>query len=424
MRIVSAAEAVAGIRSGESIYLHGASATPSVLLNAMVARSAELHDVCVVHLHCEGPGPHLAPEMAGHFRHTALFIGPNARQAVNEGRADYIPAFLSDVPHLFRRRIVPLDTVLINVSLPDQHGFCSLGTSVDATLAAVESATTVIAQLNRAMPRTLGDGFIHTDRIDLAVEVDVPPYEHHAAQIGPLERRIGAHVADLVPDGAVLQMGIGAIPAAVAMDLLDKRDLGVHTEMFTDVMVDLVESGAVTGARKEINRGRIVTSFMMGTQRLYRFVDNNPMVEMRPVDYTNDTAVIRRLRRMTAINSAIEIDLTGQVCADSIGHRLYSGIGGQMDFVRGAALAEDGRSIFALPSTTKDGQVSRIVPFLREGAGVVTTRGHVQTVVTEWGIAELHGRSLGERARALIAIAHPDFRDELTTAARKSLHLL
>ena len=424
MKIVSAAEAVAGIRSGESIYLHGASATPSVLLDALVARAAELQDVRVVHLHCEGPGPHLAPEMAGHFRHTALFIGPNARQAVNEGRADYIPAFLSDVPHLFRRRIVPLDTVLINVSPPDQHGFCSLGTSVDATLAAVETRPPPSSRSSTAPCRgrwatASSTSIASTSRSRWTcrrTSTTGPP-------IGPLERRIGAHVAELVPDGAVLQMGIGAIPAAVAMDLLGKRDLGVHTEMFTDVMVDLVESGAVTGALKEINRGKIVTAFMMGTQRLYRFVDNNPMVEMRPVDYTNDTAVIRRLRRMTAINSAIEIDLTGQVCADSIGHRLYSGIGGQMDFVRGAALAEDGRSIIALPSTTKDGQVSRIVPFLREGAGVVTTRGHVQTVVTEWGIAELHGRSLGERARALIAIAHPDFRDELTAAARKTLFL-
>jgi acyl-CoA hydrolase len=423
VRVVSAAEAVAGIRSGDSVYLHGASATPSVLLDALVCRAAELRDVRMVHLHCEGPGPHLAPSMAGHFRHTALFIGPNARLAVNEGRADYIPAFLSDVPRLFRRGTIPLDAVLINVSVPDEHGFCSLGTSVEATLAAVESATTVIAQLNRAMPRTLGDAFVHVDRIDLAVEVNVPPYEHLLPAIGPLERRIGAHVAELVPDGAVLQMGIGAIPAAVAMDLLDKRDLGVHTEMFTDVMVDLVESGAVTGGLKEINRGRIVTAFMMGTDRLYRFVDDNPMIEMRPVDYTNDTAVIRRLRRMTAINSAIEIDLTGQVCADSIGHRLYSGIGGQMDFVRGAALAEDGRSIIALPSTTKDGLISRIVPVLREGAGVVTTRGHVQTVVTEWGVAELHGQSLRGRARALIAISHPDYRDELTAAARTTVFL-
>ena len=423
MRIVSAAEAVAGIRSGESIYLQGASATPSVLLQALVDRAAELQDVRVVHLHCEGPGPHLAPEMAGHFRHTALFIGPNARRAVNEGRADYVPVFLSDVPALFRRGTVPLDTTFINVSPPDEHGFCSLGTSVIAIHAAMESSRTIIAQINRAMPRTLGDSFIHVDRIDLGVEVDQPPYELPLEPVGDVERRIAGYVADLVPDGAVLQMGIGAIPSAVGLALVHKRDLGVHTEMLTDVAVDLVEAGALTGARKEINRGRIVTAFMLGTSRLYQFANDNPMVELRAADYTNDTAVIRRLRRMTAINSAIEIDITGQVCADSIGHRLYSGIGGQMDFVRGAALSEDGQAIIALPSTTRDGQTSRIVPTLREGAGVVTTRGHVQTVVTEYGVAELHGRSLCERAKALIAIAHPDFRDELTAAARKTLFL-
>ena len=420
MRIVEAAEAVAQIQSGQSVYVHGASATPDVLLAALVDRASELEDVKLIHLHIEGPGPHLAPEMAGHFRHLALFIGPNARKAINEGRAEYIPAFLSDVPRLFRRRILPLDAVLINVTPPDEHGFCSLGTSVDGTLAAIESADLVIAQLNRAMPRTLGDAFVHVSDIDFGVTVDQPPHPHAMPVIGELERRIGGYVADLVPDGAVLQMGIGAIPAAVALDLTQKKDLGVHTEMFTDVLVDLVESGAVTGRRKEINRGKIVTAFMMGTQRLYDFVDDNPMVEMRPVDYTNDTAVIRRLRRMTAINSAIEIDLTGQVCADSIGHRLYSGIGGQMDFVRGASLAEDGRAVIALPSTARDGQETRIVPFLKEGAGVVTTRGHVQTVVTEWGVAELHGRSVAQRARALIAIAHPDFRDDLTAVAKRA----
>ena len=262
---------------------------------------------------------------------------------MNEGRADYVPTFLSDVPNLFRQQIVPLDSVLINVSTPDAHGFCSLGTSVDATLAAIDRQRRSIAQINAAMPRTLGNAFVHVSQIDLAVEVSVPPYEVARPPIGEVARRIGEYVAELVPDRAVLQMGIGAIPAAVGMALRDKRDMGVHTEMFTDVLVDLVEAGAVSGAYKEINRGKIVTAFMMGTDRLYRFVDDNPMVEMRPVDYTNDTAVIRRLRRMTAINSAIEIDLTGQVCADSVGHRLYSGIGGQMDFVRGAALAEDGR---------------------------------------------------------------------------------
>jgi 4-hydroxybutyrate CoA-transferase len=293
---------------------------------------------------------------------------------------------------------------------------------VDATLAAVRSARTVIAQLNPAMPRTLGDSFVHVDQIDCAIEVDEPPHEHALPVIGDIERRIGAHVAELVPDGATLQLGIGAIPAAAAEALRGKRDLGVHTELFTDAVVDLVESGALTGAAKEINRGKIVSAFVLGTQRLYRFVHDNPMVEMRPVDYTNDTAVIRRFTRMVAVNSAIEVDLSGQVVADSIGRRLYSGVGGQMDFIRGAALAEEGRAIIALPSTAAGGTASRIVSSLREGAGVVTTRAHVRTVVTEWGVAELFGRSLAERAHALIAIAHPDFRDELERAAHQ-LHL-
>ena len=357
--------------------------------------------------------------MAGHFRHVALFIGPNARRAVNEGRADYVPTFLSDVPKLFRDRILPIDTVFLNVSRPDAHGFVSLGTSVDVMPAAVAAARTVVAQLNAAMPRTLGDSFLHVDRIDLAVEVDQRPYQVSPPPIGDVERRIGEYVAELVPDGAVLQMGIGAIPGAVALNLRHKRDLGVHTELFTDSVVDLVEAGAVTGGRKEVNRGKIVTAFMMGTKRLYDFVDDNPMIEMRPVDYTNDTAIIRRLARMTSINSAIEVDLTGQVVADSIGRRFYSGIGGQMDFVRGASLAPDGRAIIALPSTAAGGTVSRITPTLQEGAGVVTTRGHVHTVVTEFGVAQLHGRSIADRARALIAIAHPDVRDELTVAARR-----
>ena len=419
MRIVDPAEAVAGIQSGQQIYLQCAAATPSVLLDALVARAPELQDVRVVHLHCEGPGPHLAPEMAGHFRHRALFIGPNARAAVAEGRADYVPVFLSDVPHLLLSGLLPLDAVVINVSPPDAHGYCSLGTSVEAMQAAIRSATTVIAQLNRSMPRTLGESFVHVDQIDLAVEVDVPPYVHRDPDIGDVERRIGEYVAELVPDEATIQMGIGAIPAAVGLALRDKRDLGVHTEMMTDVVVDLVEAGVVTGRAKERNRGKIVATFMMGTQRLYEFVDNNPMVEMRPTDFTNDTHVIRSFSRMTAVNCAIEVDLTGQVCADSIGHRMYSGVGGQMDFIRGAALAPDGRAIIALPSTAVGGSASRIASALREGAGVVTTRAHVRTVVTEWGVAELYGQSLRERAKRLISIAHPDFRDELTAAARR-----
>lgn len=420
VRIVSPAEAVAGIRSGEQIYVHSAAAAPSVLLDALVARADELTDVKILHFHIEGPGPHLQPAMAGHFYHRALFIGPNARAAVNEGRAEYIPAFLSDVPGFFRRGILPLDAVLINVSPPDPHGFCSLGTSVIAMPAAIKAAKTVIAQINSAMPRTLGDSFVHVDDIDFGVEVDVPPYTHALPAVGEVEARIGAQIADMVSDGATIQMGIGAIPAAVARNLHGKRDLGVHTEMMTDVVLDLVEAGVVTGARKEINAGKVVATFMLGSERLYRWVDDNPMVEMRSADYTNDTSVIRRFKRMIAINSAIEIDLTGQVCADSIGSRMYSGVGGQMDFIRGAALADEGRAIIALPSTAAAGSVSRIVPFLREGAGVVTTRAHVETVVTEWGTAEMHGRSIRERARALIAIADPRFRDRLEVEARQA----
>ncbi len=409
--------------SRQQLYVQGAGATPSVLLDALVARADELQDVSIVHLHIEGPGPHLQPAVAGSFRHLALFIGPNARRAVNDGRAEYVPVLLSDVPRLFTTGVLPLDAVFINVTPPDEHGFCSLGTSVDASLAAIRSATTVIAQLNRAMPRTLGDGFVHVSDIDLAVEVDVAPYVHRPPQVGPVEQRIGAYVADLVSDGATLQMGIGAIPEAVGHALRGKRDLGIHTEMCTDVLVDLVEAGVVTGARKERNRGKIVTAIALGTARLYRFIDDNPMVEMRPVDYTNDTRVIRQFSHMTAINSAIAIDLTGQVAADSIGTHLYSGVGGQMDFVRGAALAEHGRAIIALPSSAKGGTVSRITPVLPEGAGVVTSRAHVRTVVTEWGVAELFGKSIQGRARALIAIAHPDFRDELTHEARQRFRI-
>ncbi len=423
MRVVTAAEAIAGIRSGHQVFVHGGAATPSVLLNALAARSEELRDVGVIHFHTEGPAPHLAPEMAGSFRHRALFIGANARAAVNEGRADYVPIFLSDVPELFVSGVLPLDAVLINVSVPDAHGFCSLGTSVDATLAATQAATTVIAQLNRSMPRTLGDSFIHVDEIDVATEVDQPPFEHLDQPIGEVERRIGQHVAALVPDGATIQMGIGTIPAAVGAALRDKRDLGIHTELFTDPVLDLVEAGAVTGAAKEINRGKIVTAFLMGSRRLYDFVDNNPMIEMRPVNYTNDTTVIRRFRRMIAINSALSIDLTGQVAADSIGTRFYSGVGGQMDFMRGAALSPEGRAIIALPSTAVGGSVSRIVPVLAQGAGVVTSRAHVRTIVTEFGVAELFGRSIRERAAALLEITHPDFREEFAREAHRLYHV-
>ncbi len=419
MRIVSPAEAVAGIGSRHQVYVQCASAVPEVLLEALVARAPELSDVSMVHLHTEGPGPHLAPEMAPHFRHRALFIGPNARRAVNEGRADFVPVFLSDVPDLFLSGALPLDAVLIHVSPPDAHGYCSLGTSVEAMRAAITAARTVIAQINPRMPRTLGESFVHVSEIDLACEVDTPIFEHARPEIGPVERQIGAFIAELVPDGATLQLGIGAIPAATAEFLDGKKDLGIHTEMFTDAVVDLVEKGVVTGKAKARNTGKLVTAFMMGTRRLYDFVDDNPMVEMRAVDFTNDTHVIRSFRAMTAINSAIEVDLTGQVVADSIGHRMYSGVGGQMDFIRGAALAPDGRAIIALPAAAgKDNEISRITTALKAGAGVVTTRAHVRTVVTEFGVAELWGKSLRERAKALIAVAHPNHRDRLAFEAR------
>ena len=419
MRIVSPEEAVAGIKSRDQVYLQCAAATPEVLLDALVARAPELEDVSMVHLHTEGPGPHLAPEMAPHFRHRALFIGPNARKAVNEGRADFVPVFLSDVPALFLSGALPLDAVFVNATPPDAHGFCSLGVSVEAMHAAIRAAKTVIVQFNEAMPRTLGESFIHVSGIDLAVEVNQPIFEVPRPQIGEIERRIGAFIADLVPDGATLQLGIGAIPAATALFLDGKKDLGVHTEMFTDAVVDLVEKGVITGAAKARNKGKLVVSFLMGTRKLYDFVDDNPMVEMRAVDFTNDTHVIRSFRHMTAINSAIEVDLTGQVVADSIGYRMYSGVGGQMDFIRGAALAPEGRAIIALPSAAGDDHgISRITPALKEGAGVVTTRAHVRTVVTEFGVADLWGKSLRERARALIAIAHPDHRDRLAYEAR------
>jgi acyl-CoA hydrolase len=419
MQIVSSAEAVAGIRSHHQVYVHCAAAAPSVLLDALVARAGELQHVGMVHLHTEGPGPHLAPGMERHFRHRALFVGPNARAAVNEGRADYVPVFLSDVPRLFESREIPLDAVLVNATPPDAHGFCSLGVSVEAMHAAIRAASTVIVQFNRAMPRTLGESFIHVDDIDLAVEVDVPPYGRAPEAPGEIERKIGANVAALVPDAATLQLGIGAIPAATALALRDHRDLGIHTEMFTDSVMELVNAGVVTGNRKERNRGKIVTAFLMGSQRLYDFVNDNPMIEMRSVDFTNDTHVIRSFSKMMAINSAIEVDLTGQVAADSIGSRVYSGVGGQMDFMRGAALAAEGRAIIALPSTAGGGSISRITPTLACGAGVVTTRAHVRTVVTEWGVAELFGRSIRERARALIEVAHPSHRDHLTAEARR-----
>jgi acyl-CoA hydrolase len=418
---VGADEAVCLIRSGERVFVHGAAAAPVALIEALVRRGPALAGVEITHLHSLGKAPYAAPEMAGHFRHRALFVGANVREAVNAGSADFVPVFLSDIPALFRTGRLPLDVALLNVSPPDTHGYCSLGTSVDIAKAAAETARLVIAQINPAMPRALGDSFIHVSRIDARVDVDAPPIDEPPAAPSEVDLAIGRHVAALVEDGATIQTGIGAIPNAVLAALKGHRDLGIHTEMFSDGVVDLVEAGVITGARKPVHPGKVIASFVVGTRRTYDFVHDNPMVELHPCDYTNDTARIRRHQGMTAINSALQVDLTGQVCADSIGHRIYSGVGGQMDFMRGAALSAGGKPIIALPSTAKGRTLSRIVPQLKDGAGVVTSRAHVHYVVTEHGIAYLHGKSLRERATALIPLAAPPFREVLERAAHEVL---
>ncbi|MDT3683187.1 MAG: acetyl-CoA hydrolase/transferase C-terminal domain-containing protein [Truepera sp.] len=416
MKLVSAPEAVRVVRSGDRVYIHSVAAAPRALITALAGRAGELRDVEIVQLHTEGPAPYAAPELAASFRVNALFVGKNVRDAVARGQGDYVPIFLSEVPALFRSRAMPLDVALITVTPPDKHGYCSLGVSVDASRAAAQSARYVVAQVNANMPRSHGDGLIHVKDIDLAVEQADPIPEVGRPALGELELTIGAYVAGLVEDGATLQLGIGAIPEAVLAALAGHVDLGVHTEMFSDGVVDLVEQGVITGARKRSHPGKVVASFVMGSRRLYDFIDDNPAVLLLDVAYTNDTAVIRRNPAVTAINSALEIDLTGQVCADSLGTHQYSGVGGQMDFIRGAALSERGKPIIVLPSTTKRGE-SRIVPYLKQGAGVVTTRAHVNYVVTEHGVASLHGKNLRQRARALVGIAHPDHRDALEQSA-------
>ncbi len=416
LRFVDASEAASCIQSGHRVFVHTAAAAPQRLVEAMTARASEVRGVEVVHLHTEGGAPYADPALAESFRTNSLFVGANVRGAVADGEADYIPVFLSEVPALFRRRILPLDVALIHVSPPDRHGFCSLGVSVDASHAAVEAAAHVVAQVNPHMPRTHGDGLLHVDRIDCAVAVEDPLPEIPPAPLTDVERAIGRHCAGLVEDGATLQMGIGAIPDAVLAALGGHRDLGVHTEMFSDGIIELVEKGVINGRWKRKHPGKVVGSFLLGTRRLYDFVDDNPQVALLDAAYVNDTRVIRQNPKVTALNSAIEVDLTGQVCADSIGTRLYSGVGGQMDFIRGASLSEGGKPIIALPSATRRGE-PRIVPYLKEGAGVVTTRAHVHYVVTEHGVANLYGKNLRQRARALIDIAHPDHREALEEAA-------
>ncbi|MFN7948143.1 MAG: acetyl-CoA hydrolase/transferase C-terminal domain-containing protein [Blastocatellia bacterium] len=416
MKFVSAAEAVAVIKSGDRVFIHSVAAAPQQLIGAMTARAPELRDVEIVHLHTEGAAPYVSPEYAASFRTNVMFIGANVRSAVMTGEADYIPVFLSEVPALFRKRILPLNVALIQVSPPDRHGYCSLGVSIDVSRAAVQTAEFVIAQINPQMPRTHGDGLIHVNQINYAVEVNEPLPEVAPHRLTGIELAIGRNCASLIEDGATLQMGIGAIPDAVLTALKQHRDLGVHTEMFSDGIIELIESGVINGQRKAVHPGKVVGSFVLGTRRLYDFIDDNPFFVMLDAAYVNDASVIRRNQKVTAINSAIEVDVTGQVCADSIGTSLYSGVGGQMDFIRGASLSEGGKPVIALPSVTSRGE-SRIVSFLKQGAGVVTTRAHVHYIVTEYGIAELYGRNLRQRARALIAIAHPAHRERLEREA-------
>ncbi len=409
---VPAEDAVQALRSGMNIFVHGAAATPTPLLEAMCGRE-DLTAVTLYHLHTEGPAPFLSESCRGRFRSVSFFTGAPLRAAVQEGLADFVPVFLSDIPALFTSRTIPLDAALVQLSPPDRHGQCSLGTSVDAARAAVDSAGIIIGEINRQMPRTLGDTTLPLSRLSAWISTDRPLHQHMVSGESSVEAAIGEQVAALIPDGATLQAGIGSIPDAVLRRLRHKLELGVHTEMFSDGVVDLAASGAITNSRKQVFPGVYITSFVSGSQKVFDFVNDNPEVSFLPCNQTNDTNLLRKLERLVAINSALQVDLTGQVCADSLGHRIYSGIGGQMDFIRGAAMSPGGIPVIALPATAAGGRYSRIVPELTAGAGVVTTRGHVHWVVTEFGAVNLHGRSLRERADQLIGIAHPDFRAEL-----------
>lgn len=414
--ITTPEQALSVVQSGNRVFIHSVAQTPHTLIRALMERAPQLRDVELCHIHTEGYLPYLEPQYQESFRPNSFFIGANMRKQLNAGIGDYVPVFLSEIPLLFSRNILPIDVALIQVSPPDEHGYCSLGPSVDVSLAAIRSAKYVIAQINPRVPRTHGDGLIPAAMLHAAIEVDEPMYEVLPGEISAEDRKIGQYVASLVDDGATLQLGIGGIPNATLAELIHHKGLGIHTEMFSDGVIDLVERGVITGEHKTVLPYRIVSAFVMGSQRVYDFIDDNPGVAMKPASYTNDTSIIRRNPKVTAINSAIEVDLTGQVCADTIGTYQYSGVGGQMDFVRGASLSEGGKPIIALPSTTSKG-LSKIVSFLKEGAGVTTTRAHVHYIVTEYGIADLYGQNLRQRARALINIAHPDHREDLDRQA-------
>lgn len=416
MKIVSLAEAASVVKSGDRLFLQGAAMTPNTLINGICERYKELKDVEIISIHTEGQVNYAIPPYNNSFKINSCFVGGNVRKAVNTNHGDYIPIFLSEIHLLFRRNILPLDIAVVQVSPPDIHGYCSLGVSVDIAIPAIQKAKKVIAQINPQVPRTHGDGIIHINNIDMAIEVDEPIHMAPMTTISPIEHEIGRHVAGLIEDGATLQLGIGNIPNAVLTNLTNHKRLGVHTEMFSDGLLPLVENGVITGEEKEIKTGKIVTCFAAGSQKLYDFVDDNPAVHFKEAAYTNDTSLISRNPKVTAINSAIEIDLTGQVCADTIGTRQFSGVGGQMDFIRGATISKGGKPIFAISSVTGKG-VSKITPTLKQGAGVTTTRAHVHYVVTEYGVVNLFGKNLYERAKALISIAHPDHREQLDKAA-------
>jgi 4-hydroxybutyrate CoA-transferase len=416
IRFQTPEEALRLIQNNERVFIHGGAATPHKLVNALTQRHAELRNIEIVHIHTEGDAPYANTEYSDSFFVNSFFIGANIRPGVNHKNVQYIPVFLSEIPSLFRKRIFPVDTALIQVSTPDIHGFCSLGVSVDIAKSATDVAKKIIALVNPNMPRSHGDGQIHSNRFDAAVYTDDKIFEAPFIQPSETEQAIGKNIATLVEDGATLQMGIGGIPGAVIQNLIHHKNLGIHTEMFTDAILPLVERGVINGKLKKKHPGKIVSSFAIGSRKLYDFIHDNPMVAMLDVAYVNDTSVIRKNNKVTAINSALEIDLTGQICADSIGCNIFSGVGGQMDFIRGAALSEGGKPIIAMPSITSKG-ISKIVPFLKQGAGVVTTRAHAHYIVTEYGIAYLYGKNIAQRTKALIEIAHPDWREELARNA-------
>ncbi len=424
-KVATAQEAIKAIKSGDRVFLTGNCSIPKVLLAALVDHAPHVKDVEITHALTMGSTDYVAEGMEDHLRVNTVFIGANVRQAVQEGRADFTPVMLSEFTALFKQGFLPLDVALVHVSPPDEHGFCSFGVESGLTKTPAESSKIIIAEVNQQMPRTLGDTFIHVSKLDYVVPVDYDLMQVSMSHGGPseLSQKIASFIAELIPDEATMQLGIGAIPDAVLSFLYDKKDLGIHTELFSDGVIDLVNAGVITNARKTLHPGKIIAGFVIGTRRLYDFIHDNPIIELHRSEYVNDPFVIARNERQVAINSAIEIDLTGQVCADSIGPKLYSGVGGQLDFIYGASRSEGGVPIIALPSTAKGGELSRITPMLKHGAGVVTTRNHVRYVVTEHGVADLYGKTIRQRARALIGVAAPQFREELKRAAKELCYI-